>query len=201
MGKYVYIKLVCLSLSFAGLIFGKALHFQAYGQTGEQERPVKVGPEGSLVYHADSLGNRIPDFSYAGYRAGSEALPDAPIKIRVPALADTADATDYIQAAIDYVSRLTPDENGIRGAVLLEKGVFRIGGTLRMATSGVVLRGSGATVAGTVLVGTGTTRETLVRIAGRRDRVYDTTRHVLAGYVPVNAFELPINGVHGIKPG
>src|SRR5690606_16567999 len=103
--------------------------------------------------------------------------------------------------AIDYVGGLTPDEHGIRGAVLLEKGVFRVGGALRIATSGVVLRGSGATEDGTVILGTGTTRETLIRVAGQDNRVYDTEQYPITGYVPVNATELMVDGAHNIKSG
>jgi hypothetical protein len=63
-----------------------------------------------------------------------------------------------VQAAIDYVSSLPVDEKGMRGAVLLEKGAFRIEGALKIAASGVVLRGQGAGEEGTVLVAAGRDR-------------------------------------------
>jgi len=45
--------------------------------------------------------------------------------------------------AIDEVAAL-PLENGFRGAVLLESGTFTCAQTIRISTSGVVLRGSGS---------------------------------------------------------
>src|SRR4030042_2704790 len=71
----------------------------AISQTGK-EVPVITGSDGRLVYTADSLGNRVPDFSYCGYMAGEKPIPDAPIRIVVPAT--EGDATIRIQSAIDY---------------------------------------------------------------------------------------------------
>src|SRR5690606_31455059 len=41
---------------------------------------VYPGTDGKLVYVADSLGNRIPDFSYAGYKGGGVRIPHVPVK-------------------------------------------------------------------------------------------------------------------------
>ncbi len=38
------------------------------------------GVDGKLVYVADSLGNKIPDFSNAGYKGGGVIIPYVPIK-------------------------------------------------------------------------------------------------------------------------
>ena len=82
------------------------------------------------------------DFSHAGYMGGGVALPDVPVKKTIePSGGD--DDTATIQAAIDEVSKL-PLENGWRGAVLLAPGTYPCEGTIRISTSGVVLRGSGA---------------------------------------------------------
>lgn len=115
---------------------------------------------GHLVYAADSLGNRIPDFSYAGYMAGGTAIPNAPIRIVVPVT--KGDATLRIQSALDYVASLPADKNGIRGAVLLQKGTYEVAGGLKINASGVVLRGSGMGKKGTILLGVGLDRETLL---------------------------------------
>ncbi|HEY4789326.1 MAG TPA: hypothetical protein VIH57_24920, partial [Bacteroidales bacterium] len=103
--------------------------------------PVYVGSDGKLMYTPDEQGNRIPDFSYCGYMASDQPIPDVPVRIVVPLT--KGDATVRIQAAIDYVGTLQPDKNGIRGAVLLEKGAYEVDGSLKINTSGVVLRGSG----------------------------------------------------------
>jgi hypothetical protein len=85
--------------------------------------PVAQGQDGKLLYHPDSLGNRIIDFSHCGYMGGRSChscrLPVAVVTVPVK----QGDATLRIQAALDYVATLPKDANGIRGAVLLEKGI------------------------------------------------------------------------------
>ena len=36
---------------------------------------------GKLVYSKDAKGNRLPDFSHAGYHSGERAIPLVPVKI------------------------------------------------------------------------------------------------------------------------
>ncbi|HEY1011949.1 MAG TPA: discoidin domain-containing protein, partial [Herpetosiphonaceae bacterium] len=94
-----------------------------------------------LQYASDSGSNRIPDFSYAGYRSGERALPVAPaVQTLGPA---SGDNTARIQQALDAIGNRTPDANGIRGALLLSPGRYEINGTLYIRRGGVVLRGSG----------------------------------------------------------
>jgi len=50
---------------------------------------------------------------------------------------------DRIQGAIDRVSALAPDKKGFRGAVLIKRGRYELDKPLRIAASGVVLRGEG----------------------------------------------------------
>jgi hypothetical protein len=126
----------------------------AYGQ----DRPtpafyVDVGKDGRLVYETDPRGNRIPDFSHAGYRGGGVPIPDVPVRVTVAP--SNGDEGARIQAAIDYVSGLPPNADGLRGAVLLGRGRFEVAGSLVLRASGVVLRGHGDGADGTVLVATG----------------------------------------------
>ncbi len=151
--------------------------------------PLSVAKDGHLIYNPDSLGNRIPDFSYCGYKASEQSIPDVPVKIVVPLT--TGDATLRIQSAIDYVAKLPIDNNGFRGAVLLQKGTYNIGGQLKIAASGIVLRGSGMN-GGTVLLGTGLGRETLIRINGKNDRTTGTEIKISDAYVPVNASKFQV---------
>ena len=53
--------------------------------------------EGRLVYVPDAEGNRIPDFSYAGYRAGEAELPNVATVQTVAPI--EGDDTAQIQAA------------------------------------------------------------------------------------------------------
>ncbi|MBI3875653.1 MAG: hypothetical protein HY300_06770, partial [Verrucomicrobia bacterium] len=119
----------------------------------DSQRFVALGKEGKLVYEADARGNRIPDFSHAGYRGGGVALPDVPVRVVVNPT--NGDNGARIQAAIDYVSGLAPDTNGFRGAILLMKGRHEIAGQLRVTSNGIVLSGEGQGTNGTILVATG----------------------------------------------
>jgi len=145
--------------------------------------PIRFNEE-KLQYSFNKKGDRIPDFSYCGYRASEEAIPVIPTRVVVSP--DGKDATAKIQAALDYVGQLPMDHNGFRGAVLLDKGVFKVEGQLLLNYSGVVLRGSGVGEEGTVLLGMGQTRETLIRILGKPDQIFGDTLFVEDDYVPVN---------------
>jgi pectin methylesterase-like acyl-CoA thioesterase len=114
------------------------------------------GTDGKLVYVPDAQGNTLLDSSHAGYGGGGVPLPAVAVKETLWPVA--GDNTEAIQAAIDKVSSLPLDGNGIRGAVLLRAGYYRMATPLRIQASGVVLRGEGMGDTGTVLVGTGTGR-------------------------------------------
>ena len=75
---------------------------------------VFVGADGHLHYKTDAQGNRIMDFSSAGYRRGGVALPVLPAVTTLSP--GTGDQTATIQAAIDAAAKGTPDANGFRGA-------------------------------------------------------------------------------------
>lgn len=171
----------------------------AGAQEKEPPAPVSAGPEGGLSYHPDERGNRVPDFSYSGYMAGEKAIPDAPARVLVPL--EKGDATQRIQSALDYVASLPAGENGIRGAVLLEKGNYVLNGTLEINASGVVLRGSGMGEEGTVLTGAGTTRQTLIRVSGKNDRQQGQAVRITTAYVPVNAREFQVTAPHSFREG
>lgn len=170
----------------------------AFSQTGSKA-PVYLGRDGRLVYIADSLGNRVPDFSWCGYMAGEKPVPVVPARIFVPAT--EGDATFRIQSAIDYVASLPPDSSGIRGAVLLGKGIFKVSGSIRIHTSGIVLRGCGAGDNGTQLTGTGKNRNTLIVIAGKSDQNTGPSYPISDIYVPVNATEFETAFADKFNPG
>lgn len=164
--------------------------------------PVYLNEEGKLGYTPDALGNRIPDFSYCGYRAGAEVIPDAVIRIVVPV--QNEDATQLIQSALDDVARLPLGKDGLRGAVLLQKGTYRVKGSLYLKNSGVVLRGSGTGMKGTVILATGVRREALINIAGKDNSIQEQEISIADAYVPVNSFQINVSGAalkHGFKPG
>ena len=166
------------------------------------------GPHGMMRYIPDMRGNRLPDFSSVGYRGG-EDIPQVPTVLTVEP--KPGDATKRLQQAIDEVSAREPDANGFRGALELEAGLYKIGGTLYIRQSGVVLRGASAgdlreftldpgqnltleewrkTMAGTtqtVLVATGPEHRPVLWIVGSSgiETEPETATEILDAYVPV----------------
>ncbi|MCE5185934.1 MAG: hypothetical protein LLF76_07395 [Planctomycetaceae bacterium] len=118
------------------LLLASVLHAENLSQW------VYPGPDNKLIYKTTPAGDRIMDFSTAGYMGGGAALPAVPVKKALKPSGGVDDTT-LIQSAIDEVTKL-PVENGFRGAVLLEPGTFNISQTLNLAADGVVLRGSGS---------------------------------------------------------
>lgn len=154
--------------------------------------------EGKLSFTTDAKGNQIPDFSYAGYMASEKAIPNVENKIFVPKQEE--DATLKIQAAIDYVGNLKPNKSGFRGAVLLDKGTFKISGTLFLKKSGVVLRGSGNDENGTILLGTGLKREAVVRVLGVDDKKLGETYEFNTTYTPLGTKKIQLKKTAKLKP-
>jgi len=161
--------------------------------------PVAEGKDGKLVYAPDASGDRIPDFSYCGYMASEKAIPNGPVKVVVPV--KNGDATLRIQSAINYVASLQPDKNGIRGAVLLEKGKYDVLGSLTINTSGVILRGSGTALDGSVMVAGGTDRATFIRVLGKKDQKVSKPVKITNAYVPVNANQVTVADGSQFKVG
>ena len=178
------------------------LHTFAWAQKDKPVKPaspIALGKDGRLVYSPDDRGNRIPDFSYCGYAASEEPIPNVAIKVVVPV--QKGDATRWIQAALDYVSGLPADKSGFRGAVLLQKGIYEVAGSLNLKTSGVVLRGSGMGEDGTILYAAGKDRQTFITLNGRDDRKLGTPIKIKDTYVPVNANIISVNGSQSFKVG
>ena len=151
----------------AGLSLALAVQ-PAQAQTWESEL-VYEGSDGYLQYVEEEHGHRIPDFSYAGYRGGGVKLPDVPTVLTVQPVG--GDNTAHLQEAIDEVAAREPDENGFRGAVLLEAGTYEVQGTLYVREGGVVIRGVGDDedpAANTVLHRTGTSQDPIIYL-GRND--------------------------------
>jgi hypothetical protein len=129
--------------------FATAVAVSAQGRS----KWVYVGGDQRLHYGTDARGNRLMDFSHAGYKGGGVALPA--VRVARTLSAQPGDNTARIQAAIDEVSRLAPAADGFRGAVLLERGTYEVAGQVKIAASGVVLRGSSSGDGGTLIRVTG----------------------------------------------
>jgi len=156
--------------------------------------------KGVVRSRLDQQGDAVPDFSRAGYMGGGVELPLVAARVRVAP--SGGDDTARIQQALDLVASLKPDKAGWRGAVLLERGVFKISGSLWLRESGVVLRGSGEGEDGTRLLATGTDRRSLVRVRGLSGQVPNgEKRAILDARVPVGATILTLSDTAGLNAG
>ena len=117
-----------------------AFDFALYARAATSEW-VYPGPDGKLVYKTTPAGDRIMDFSFAGYMGGGVALPDVAV-VKTVKPSGGEDDTEMIQKALDEVGAM-PLKDGFRGTVLLTSGTFTCAQTLTISASGVVLRGSG----------------------------------------------------------
>jgi hypothetical protein len=119
---------------------------------GAQSTLVKSMADGHLdMLPWNEQGDRIPDFSYCGYRNGGVRLPEIPTIVTLePSGAE--DESGHIQAALDDLGESLGKIPDGRGALLLKRGVWKVNKPLTMSYSGVVLRGEGDGKDGTVLL-------------------------------------------------
>ncbi|MEO6720484.1 MAG: hypothetical protein ABIN67_08955 [Ferruginibacter sp.] len=174
---------------------------------------VYPGVDGKLVYISDSLGNKIPDFSNAGYKGGGVTIPYVPVKATVWPV--PGDNSETIQEAIDRVSALPLDTWGFRGTVLLKMGIYNLEKPIYIKASGVVLRGEGMSDIGTILVGktpktlstpTGPGRggkPALINIMGDSTikPQEETKQFITNNYVPVGATSFNVTSAKAFKKG
>ena len=137
-----------------------------FGQTW-QSSIVYFDANGKLGYASDAEQNRVIDFSAAGYKNSNEQIPNIN-NIIATILPSTGDRTTEINAAIQSALTIAPNANGFRGVILLKAGNYEIQGTLKMNVSGVVLRGEGSGLDGTVITATGNTpnQRTVINVGG-----------------------------------
>lgn len=159
---------------------------------------VYFDPQGKLSYKTLEGGDRIMDFSYAGYMGGGVSIPSPPVKITLSPAA--GDNTDAIQKAINQVSEMKM-VNGFRGAVLLSPGTYNCERELTINASGVVLRGSGSGPNGTIINMTGGPH-TCIRIRGSStSKTIGTPTTMADTYVPSGANTFHLVDVSGFVAG
>ena len=160
------------------------------------------GDAGRLIYPLDSLGNRIPDFSMAGYRNGNEPIPDVTQMFDASRIVTVSpgygDDRAAIQAALDQVGAMPMGSDGLRGMVQLTAGEFQVSESLYLLDSGVVLRGVGdgdEPADSTILRATGTTQRSLIVVGDAapydpmkgHTKIAGTTHNMVDKYVPAGA--------------
>jgi hypothetical protein len=167
-----------------------------------ESKYVKLNKDGSLQYQPDEKGNTIPDFSRVGYHGGNRPIPDVAI-VKVIGPNATGHSGDLIQEAIDEVARNTPDQQGFRGTILLKKGVYKIAAPLRIAQSGIVLRGEGDTENGTRLMATTKKQEPLITVSGEGNirEIPGSRTTITNAYVPSGATSFSVAEPTSFKTG
>lgn len=167
-------------------------------QTHPPTHWVRQGHGGKLLYGVTPRGDRIADFSSAGYRGGGVALPHVQTKRMVTPAG--GDDTAAIQKAIDEVSAL-PLADGFRGAVELAPGTFHCAQTISITASGVVLRGAGDADGGSTIEMTGKPHLAL-RLAGRLVQTeLGAATPITDAYVPSGSSTFHVADGTNLHPG
>ena len=165
---------------------------------------------GKLVYKTTKKGDRMIDFSHAGYKGGGVTLPTIPAKMTVHPLEGEQDCTDYIQQAIDMVSALPKDANGFRGAVLLAPGRYVCERPISLSADGVVLRGSGSDPSGSVIVMKGGKHTAILVSNNVRQRIGNRLGEAIAEsngikvvdkYIPAGSCQITVTDASGLSVG
>ncbi|MET4679611.1 hypothetical protein [Stenotrophomonas rhizophila] len=176
---------------------------------------VELGSNGLLRYAlysergSDHARNIVPDFSRAGYQGGGVSLPTRSSIPVIEILEPNAAGDDYprIQAAIDAVAVRVQDSRGLRGAVLLRRGHYRLSKTLTIRASGVVLRGEGRGADGTVIRSEVNERQGKILEVGNSESAVpraarDARRTAITmDYVPVGAMRITVQSAAGYRVG
>lgn len=167
-------------------------------QSSAKSQWVYPDSKNSLAYKTTENGDKIMDFSYAGYMGGGVTIPDVPVKITVSPLA--GDNTEAIQNAINEVSQMSM-VNGFRGTVLLKPGTYDCERTLMINASGVVLRGSGSGTNGTILNLTGNAHPCItIRGAVTVKKIGEATM-IADSYVPSGTSSFSVTDASGLAAG
>jgi hypothetical protein len=150
-------------------------------QSTNKSQWVYAGAKGKLVYKTLQAGDKIMDFSYAGYMGGGVSIPAVPVMLTLSPVA--GDNSNAIQKAIDDVSQMKM-VNGFRGAVLLKPGIYDCENSLNINASAVVLRGSGSGEKGTVLNLIGKPHACITIKGNVLSRTIGETTTIADSYVP-----------------
>lgn len=155
--------------------------------------PLSLDNQGQLIYNPDTNGNIIPDFSYVGYQKSEQPIPVIKAVISISPV--NGDNTQHIQSAINQLALLPLDDDGFRGALLLNKGVYSVSGQLLITSNGIVIRGVGQTESDTVILATGTEQRSLIVVRGDLSLSRQTSlqEKISDAYVPVGtrSFSVP----------
>jgi hypothetical protein len=184
------------------------LSFLVLSFTTTAQAPLISLQNGQLVYNQyanarqTNAVNKVPDFSNCGYRGGGVRLPDVPVVKTITPLPGNCRA--LIQNAIDSVSALPADANGRRGAILLKAGVYPVDSAITIRTGGVVLRGEGNGLTGTVLIATRSVQHNFIMLQGAGSgygEISGSRVHIADTYVPTGTKTITVPAGHTFVAG
>lgn len=135
--------------------------------------------------------------------AGGVAIPEVPVVKELSPQGSGKDDTARIQAEIDALSAVKPNGQGIRGALLLKRGLYRVSGTLKVGAFGVVIRGEGQGADGTILLGTGRKPRSLIVLGGKTKltEIKGSRYKITDAYVPWGAKSFSMETTQGYSVG
>jgi hypothetical protein len=173
---------------------------KANGQSGSTSL-LSIDANGKLIYHPDSRGNIVPDFSWVGYKQGELPIPTIPIAKTISAI--SGDNLTNIQSAINELEAKIPDVNGFRGTLLLKAGIYKVSNTLTIKKSGIVLKGEGTGTNGTRLVATKKSQHTLIEITGTAKtlNIAASRKKITDPYVSIGARTITVEAGHSFSIG
>jgi hypothetical protein len=169
------------------------------GLFGQTSNWATLGSDGRLHYKTDANGNRIIDFSSAGYGGGGVSLPNVPVRVTLNP--SGGDDTAAIQSAINAVSAMPIGSDGFRGAVQLAAGTFSVSSTLHISASGVVLHGNGSGPGGTVINMTGDPFLFLSIAGSGSTQNVGSSVPIIDPYVPSGASSLTVSNASNFHAG
>lgn len=182
-------KITIFWMSFLSLqlLYGQGVSELVYVEDGQLSyEPFAMTGQSDAV-------NTIPDFSHAGYMGGGVALPSG-LDVRVVVGPEAEDDSPRIQAAIDMVASLPLGDDGFRGVVMLTGGHYSLESPLVIRQSGVVLRGEGQGLNGTVLHANPRVDHDVISILGSGAITIDgqSTQAITTAYVAVGSYSFEV---------
>src|SRR6185437_10603269 len=155
---------------------------------------------GHVTYGYNSVGDKIPDYSSAGYGGGGFTIPTPSVTTTLSP--SGGDDTTTLQNAINSIEAMSVGANGFRGVLKLNAGVFHINTALIVSASGVVIRGAGSGTSGTILRRTVNNGDAItIQNDGSLRSQVGSTFNITTAYVPVGATYLALNSVSGLSVG
>ena len=154
--------------------------------------------KGKLTYKTLVSGDKIMDFSHAGYMGGGVSIPSPAVKITLNPI--DGDNTELIQNAIDQISKME-FVKGLKGVVLLNPGTYNCDRPLTINSSGVVLRGSGSGANGTIINLTGKPHSCITVRGNVSSSSLGNSTTISDSYVPAGTNSFNLSNISGFSIG